>query len=201
MKLYFAPSSPFVRKVLVLAHEAGIVDSIEILDAKANPVVTDMAIAASNPLGQVPTALLPDGQALHDSRVICEYLDRRAGAGFFPDGESRWYTLTLQSLADGIMGAALLVRYEHILRPAALRWDDWENGLLRKIRRSMAQLETEASDFAGRIDIGTIATACALGYLDFRFPDYDWREGHDALATWFAEFDRRPSMQATRPAG
>lgn len=201
MKLYFSPASPFVRKVMVVAREAGIADSIQSLDSKANPVVTDMEIAVSNPLAQVPSAVLPDGRVLHDSRVICEYLDTVANAGLFPNGEARWAVLTQQSLADGILDAALLARYERILRPEALRWAEWEDGQLRKIRRSLDQLETEVGVFAGRLDIGTIATGCALGYLDFRFPDYDWREGHDALASWFAEFDRRPSMQATRPSG
>lgn len=201
MKLYHSPASPFVRKVLIVAHEAGVADSIECLPSRANPVETDSEIACSNPLAQVPTALLTDGGTLHDSRVICEYLDSQAGAGLFPAGESRWEALTLQSLADGMLDAALLARYERIVRPQALQWDAWEDGQLRKIARSLDSLEQCVERLHARLDIGTIAVACALGYLDFRFPDYDWRHGRTGLARWFETFSQRPSMQATKPAG
>ncbi|NVK41202.1 MAG: glutathione S-transferase [Oceanospirillaceae bacterium] len=201
MKLYFSPASPFARKVLVVAHEAGMADRIEILGSKASPVATDMTIAASNPLGQVPSVLLPDGQPLHDSRVICEYLDSLAGAGLFPAGEARWPVLTLQSLADGILDAALLARYETALRPEPLRWKAWEDGQMRKIQRGLDQLDAEAGGFVDRVDIATIAIGCALGYLDFRFPHFDWRGGRDRLDAWYAGFAQRPSMQATQPKG
>src|SRR5690606_38776840 len=113
MKIYFSPASPFVRKCMAVAHETGLVDRIEKLPSAANPVNRDRTVIASNPLGQVPTLITDDGQALYDSRVICEYLDDLGGGKLFPaTGKARWQALADQALADGILGAALLARYE-----------------------------------------------------------------------------------------
>src|SRR5690606_8322753 len=120
MKIYFSPASPFVRKCLVVAAEVGLADRIEKLPSNAHPVNRDSTIAATNPLGQVPTFFTGEGQAIHDSRVICEYLNNLAGADLFPaDAKKRWQALTEQSLADGILDAALLARYEATVRPEA----------------------------------------------------------------------------------
>ena len=122
MKLYFSPTSPYVRKCLVSAHELGLVDRIQLLAANAHPVQRDATLIASNPLGKVPTLLTDDGTPLYDSRVICEYLDHLAGGSLFPrTGDARWAALTLQSLADGMLDAALLARYEQAVRPEPLR--------------------------------------------------------------------------------
>src|SRR5260221_10537422 len=114
MKLFFSPASPFVRKVLVVAIELGMEGRIERLPSAVHPVNRDQAVVAKNPLGQVPTLLLDDGTPLHDSRVICEYLDAQAGgARLFPaPGAARWQALTEQSVADGLLDAAILSRYE-----------------------------------------------------------------------------------------
>lgn len=199
MKIYFSPASPFVRKCMVIAHELGLVDRIEKLPSAAGPVARDQTIIPSNPLGQVPTLLTDDGQALFDSRVICEYLNELGGGALFPAGTARWRALAEQSLGDGMLGAALLARYETVLRPEALRWDGWYEGQLGKVRDGLAQLEKTATSLEGRLDIGTITVGCALGYLDFRYPDFDWRTGHPAVAAWFKTFNQRPSMQATLP--
>lgn len=199
MKIYFSPASPFVRKCMVIAHELGLVDRIEKLPSAAGPVARDQTIIPSNPLGQVPTLLTDDGQALFDSRVICEYLNELGGGALFPAGAARWRALAEQSLGDGMLGAALLARYETVLRPEALRWDGWYEGQLGKVRDGLAQLEKTAASLEGRLDIGTITVGCALGYLDFRYPDFDWRAGHPAVAAWFKTFNQRPSMQATLP--
>ncbi|WP_025138471.1 glutathione S-transferase [Achromobacter sp. DH1f] len=199
MKIYFSPASPFVRKCMVIAHELGLVDRIEKLPSAAGPVARDQTIIPSNPLGQVPTLLTDDGQALFDSRVICEYLNELGGGALFPAGAARWRALAEQSLGDGMLGAALLARYETVLRPEALRWDGWYEGQLGKVRDGLAQLEKTAASLEGRLDIGTITVGCALGYLDFRYPDFDWRAGHPAVAAWFKTFSQRPSMQATLP--
>ncbi|GAA3538125.1 glutathione S-transferase [Zobellella aerophila] len=201
MKLYSSTTSPFVRKVLVVAHEAGCLDAIEPLAGKASPIQADMAIVATNPLGQVPTAIVDDGQALFDSRVICEYLDAQQGTGLFPAGAGRWPALTLQSLADGILDAALLARYEQVTRPETLRWEPWLEGQMGKISRALAQLELQVPAFAVQLHIGTISLACALGYLDFRFSEFAWREGHPRLADWYQTFSARPSMAQTVPQG
>ena len=145
----------------------------------------------------MPTLLTDDGQALFDSRVICEYLNELGGGALFPAGAARWRALAEQSLGDGMLGAALLARYETVLRPEALRWDGWYEGQLGKVRDGLAQLEKTAASLEGRLDIGTITVGCALGYLDFRYPDFDWRAGHPAVAAWFKTFNQRPSVSYT----
>ncbi|PBI83295.1 putative GST-like protein YibF [Variovorax boronicumulans] len=200
MKIFFSPASPFVRKCMVVAHELGVADRIEKLPSAAGPVKRDARILPTNPLGQVPTFLTDDGQALFDSRVICEYLDTAYAGGLFPAaGPARWARLTELSLADGMTGAALLARYETMLRPEALRWSDWTDGQLDKVRTGLEWLEAAAPSFGDRVDIGTIAFGCALGYMDFRFPSVDWRAQAPNSAKWFAVFNHRPSMQATLP--
>lgn len=199
MKIFFSPASPFVRKCMVIAHELGLADRIERLPSAAGPVARDQTIIPSNPLGQVPTFITDEGQALFDSRVVCEYLNDLGGGSFFPAGKDRWQALTEQAMADGMLGAALLARYEAVLRPEALRWDAWVEGQLGKVRDGLALIEKNAAGLDGRVDIGTITIGCALGYLDFRFPDLDWRASHPAAAAWYAGFSQRPSMQATKP--
>jgi glutathione S-transferase len=199
MKLYTSPASPFARKVQALAIEAGF-GELELIAAQPSPVHPNLDIAIYNPLGQVPTAIAEDGTVLFDSRVICEYIDARQGAGLFPQGPGRWPALVLQSLADGIMDAALLARYEQVTRPEERQWDDWLDGLHGKIRRALHTADAQVPEFADRVHIGTLALACALGYLDFRFPELDWRRDHGRLDAWFKLFSARPSMQDSRPA-
>ena len=208
MQLYYSPASPFVRKVLVAAHELGCAQDIELVSAAASPVDANLTIAAHNPLAQVPTLVSDTGAVLCDSRVICEYLDTRAQGTLFPAGEGRWEALVLQSHADGLLDAALLARYERIVRPQALQWDAWETGQMGKISRTLdvlehgvAAIEGAASKGSLRVDIGTIAVGCALGYLCFRFPDFHWRDGRTGLSVWFERFSQRASMQQTVPRG
>ncbi|MGJ7606001.1 glutathione S-transferase [Variovorax sp. LT1R20] len=201
MKIFHSPASPFVRKCMVVAHELGIADRIEKLPSAAGPVKRDATILPKNPLGQVPTFLCDDGQVLYDSRVICEFLDATHSGSLFPaDGSQRWARLTELALADGMTAAALLARYETMLRPEALRWNDWTEGQLAKVRTGLEWLETAAPSFGDRVDIGTIAFGCALGYMDFRFPSVDWRADAPNTAKWFEVFNQRASMQATLPA-
>ena len=199
MKLLYAQTSPYVRKVLVLAHETGQADDIALVPVAALPTERNPETTAHNPLGKVPTLITPEGGALYDSRVICEYLDARSrGPRLFPEGEARWDALARQALADGLLDAALLTRYERVMRPA--RWDAWEAGQVAKITAALDRIEARRAE--GRddgLDIGTVATACALGYLDFRFPDLAWRDGRPAAAAWYAAFSERPSMQRTAP--
>lgn len=198
MKLYFSPFSPYVRKCLVVAHEVGLASQIELLPSNAHPVQRDAVIIASNPLGKVPTFFTDDGQVLYDSRVICEYLDKLAGGALFPaEGRDRWDALTLQSLADGMLDAALLARYEQVARPDALRWEHWLHAQLDKIATSMAALEAQPQRLHDRVDIGTLTLGCVVWYLDLRFADLGWRERYPKLAQWAAAFGERPSMQAT----
>lgn len=200
MKLYYSATSPFVRKCLVAAHELGLRDRIELVTANAHPVTRDRALVAVNPLGQVPTLVTDDGAVLHDSRVIAEYLNALADGDLLPpDGDERWSVLVEQSMADGVTDAALLTRYETFARPEPLRWSAWIEGQLDKVACGLAELERRASGFGDRVDLGTIAFACALGYLDFRFASLGWRDRHPNAAAWFEWFGGRDSMVATRP--
>jgi glutathione S-transferase len=198
--LHTNPASPFGRKVAVVAHETGLASRIEIRDQAVSPVSPNDAVAAANPLGKIPCLITDNGEALYDSRVIAEYLDGlHGGARLFPaGGEARWRTLRRQALGDGIMDAAVAARYEAVLRPEAYRWDGWIEGQKRKVARGLDRLEAEAADLDS-VDIGLIAAGCALGYLDFRYPDWPWRPGRPRLAAWFERFDTRASMQQTRP--
>jgi len=200
LKLHYSATSPFTRKCLVCAHELGIRDRIELVPAKAHPVERDRALVPLNPLAQVPILVADDGTALHDSRVICEYLNALAGGDLFPpDAPARWSALVEQSVADGMTDAALLTRYETAARPESMRWSPWIEGQLDKVACALADLERRVAGFGDRVDIGTIAFACALGYLDLRFASLDWRDRHPNAAAWFAWFGGRESMAATRP--
>lgn len=201
MKLYYASASPFVRKVMVLATEIGVVDDIELVTVALTPTKPAADVCADNPVGKIPTLVRDDGGALYDSRVICEYLDGlHGGTPMFPgDGEARWTALRRQALADGIMDAAVNARYETFLRPEAHRWTDWVDGQMGKVRRGLDVLEGESLDET--VDIGTIAVACTLGYMDFRYPDEGWRDSRLGLAAWFEAFSARPSMSGTIPSG
>ena len=201
MKLFYLSASPFVRKVIVVAEELGISGRIEKLACAPGPVTRDMNVVARNPLGKVPTLLTDEGDALFDSRVISEYLDTTFGNGqLFPvDPAARWRALREQAIADGLLDAAILVRYESALRPEELRWDAWKGGQLEKVAASLAAIEADIDDNADRVDIGAISTACALGYLDFRFADLRWRDSHPRSARWFRAFSQRPSMRLSDP--
>lgn len=199
MRIYHSPASPFVRKVTVCAAELGV--TLERLPSAVHPINRDRTVVADNPLGQVPTLFTDGGDVLYDSRVICEYLDTLQGGGLFPaPGAARWRALTEQSLADGLLDAGLLARYEQLTRPPAQQSEAWRNGQLDKITCALDALETRATGFGERCDIGTITAGCALGWLDFRMDDLGWRQGRPALAAWFERFDARPSMAGSRPA-
>jgi glutathione S-transferase len=201
MKLFYSPASPYVRKCLVVAHEVGLADRIERLACAANPVNRDRSIVAVNPLGKVPTLITDDGTALYDSRTICEYLNALGGGSLVPaSGAARWRVLTEQALGDGILDAALLARYEGAMRPEALRWPEWTAGQLDKIACGLAEIEAHAPSWGDAFDLGKITLACALGYLDFRFADLDWRARAPQAAAWHARIGARASMQATMPS-
>lgn len=195
MKLHFSPTSPYVRKCLVVAHEVGLADQLHLLPSNAHPVNRDASIIANNPLGKVPALITDDGQALYDSRVICEYLNELGGGKLFPaSGPARWQALTLQSLGDGILDAALLARYEGFVRPENLRWPDWTAGKMDAIRTSLTALEKNPQALAGDLHIGGITIACALLYLDLRFPELAWRTAYPATAQAIAPVLARASM-------
>ncbi|HZI83223.1 MAG TPA: glutathione S-transferase N-terminal domain-containing protein [Casimicrobiaceae bacterium] len=202
MKLFYSPNSPYARKCLVVALELGLRERIETLPGNASPTRRDPDIAAKNPLSKVPTLVADDGTVLFDSPVIAEYLNALGGGKLIPpDGPARWNVLVEQALGDGILDAALLARYEIALRPENLRWSDWTSGQLDKVGGGLDEVERRAARFGDRVDLGTIALACMLGYIDFRFAHLEWRSKRPDAAAWFERFAARESMMKTAPPG
>jgi len=200
MKLYYSPSSPYARKVRVVAIETGLDKKMEMANVALTPIAANADVDKHNPIGKIP-ALSVKGMDLFDSPVICEYLDsHHKGRKLFPrKGRDRWMALRQQAMADGLLDAALLARYEGALRPEEKRWDDWSQGQLKKINGVLGQLEAEVKSLKGKLTIGTISVACALGYLDLRFADMGWREKYPRLGKWFAETSKIPSIKSTAP--
>jgi glutathione S-transferase len=197
--LYHSPTSPYVRKVVVLIAEAGITGVTQVA-AAGSPVDSKAMPLEQNPLGKIPALARPDGPALYDSRVICRYLDDLAGAGFYPEAPRLWDSLTLEATADGILDAAVLMVYESRIRPEERRYQPWVEGQWAKIDRALDAVSTRWMDhLGGPLDIGQIAVGCALGYLDFRHAAREWRATRPELASWMAGFAARPSMVATNP--
>lgn len=200
MKLAYSPTSPYVRKVMVLLHETGQLEEVTLEARATTPLAPDQTLLPSNPLGKVPALERAEGPALYDSRVICAYLNDRAKGSLYGSGARHWDILTLEATADGILDAALSMTYEWRMRPEDKRSDEWVDGQWGKVARACAALNTRwMSHLSGPLDMGQIAVACALAYVDFRHDARGWRTGNDALAAWYAQFDSRPSMQATRP--
>lgn len=199
MELLGSGASPFVRKARVLVAEAGI-DDIPYVEVTASPMGGDDTINAANPLGKIPALTRDNGPTIYDSNVVCRFLNDRAGAEFYPTTRL-WETLTLEATGDGIMEAAVGIVYEKRLRPEELWWPEWFDAQWVKITRSLDAIERQwMSHLYGPLDMGQISVACALGYLDLRHGDRDWRAGRDGLATWYKSFAERPSMVATAPA-
>jgi glutathione S-transferase len=201
MKLYYSPTSPYARKVRALAIETRLDRKIELVNVALTPVAPNNDVDRHNPIGKVP-ALAVKGMNLFDSPVICEYLDsQHKGRKLFPrKGRERWTALRQQAMGDGLLDAALLARYEGFLRPEDKRWTDWTTGQMKKIDGVLDRLEAEAEALKGKPTIGNIAVGCALGYLDFRFANHDWRGKRPKLAKWFAGFGALPSMKLTAPS-
>ncbi|KAA0950202.1 glutathione S-transferase family protein [Pseudomonas sp. ANT_H14] len=202
MTLFHNPASPFARKVRVLLYETGQQDRVALQAVLVTPVNPAAELNQGNPVGKIPALRLADGNVLHDSRVILDYFDHQhVGNPLIPrEGSARWRRLTLASMADGIMDAAVLMRYETALRPPDKHWDQWLEEQRNKIRRTLAELERDAiAELASHFDVAAISVACALGYLDFRHPDMQWRLDNPRLAAWYAEVSQRPSMLETQP--
>lgn len=199
MKLISATPSPFGRKVKVLLYETGLISETEVCAVTTTPIQTDPAAQSANPLGKIPVLLRDDGSALYDSRVITRYLDTHANAGLYPEARI-WDVLILEATADGILDAALAIVYEHRIRPPEMVLEGWIDAQWLKIEHAVAALnERWMNHLSGSLDMGHIAVGCALGYLDFRLPDRNWRKHSDALDDWYAVFSERDSMKATAP--
>lgn len=198
MKLHWSPRSPFVRKVMIVLHETGLVNEVELSrNVVAVQMPTPAAVLADNPLGKIPALVTEDGQQLFDSRVICEYLDLRTGSGLFPaEPLTRVAHLGLQALADGMTDILLIWRTE--LSRETGPWQAVVDGWRVKVQATMSRLEAEAGEIAELpFGIGHIALIAALGQLDFRWPDCGWRDHFPQLAALEGEWAKRPSVAAT----
>ncbi len=199
MKLISSPTSPFVRTVRVLIRETG--QDVDEAPVATSPMATDPSVLTGNPLGKIPALIREEGPALYDSRVICRYLDHRAGTDMYPETRL-WETLTLEATAQGIMDSAVSCAYERRVRPEEFQFDGWIEAQWTKVSRALDAIEERwMSHLLGPLDAAHIATGCALGYLDFRFGDRNWRKGRPNLAAWFEAFNTRPSMKETEPEG
>lgn len=200
MRLFYSPTSPYARKIVVLLAEAGKSDAVTFVAGSGSPIDAGNAPLAQNPLGKIPALERDDGVALYDSRVITRYLDDRFQTGFYPAGARQWETLTLEATADGMLDAALLMVYESRVRPEEKRFAPWVEGQWAKVERALDALESRwMAHLHGPLDMGQIAVGCALGYVDFRHDARNWREGRPALAAWEAGFAARDSMKASVP--
>ncbi len=198
MKLYYSPTSPYVRKVVACAIARGINGQIRRIET--NPHVSPPELLADNPLSKVPCLVTEDGLALFDSPVICEYLDSVGDViPLFPShGAARWRALRFQAMGDGIMDAAVARRMEQGRPQEEARMAAMDRQA-SAIVRTLDMLEAEPP--ANHLDIGAITVACALGYLDLRFAAEAWREGRPKLAQWLGSMQQRPEIADTMPQG
>jgi glutathione S-transferase len=199
MKLHWSPRSPFVRKVMIVVHERGLIGRLNCVRTVAAMTTPHAELMRDNPLSKIPTLVLDDGNALYDSPVICEYLDAFDGEPqLFPrDREPRMIALRRQALGDGFLDLLVLARNERLREQPS---DVHLRSAAARTAAVLAGLEREAQALmTGAFDIGHIAIGCALSYLDFRFAEEDWRQNHPGLALWHAGFAARPSVEATRP--
>lgn len=202
MKLYWSPRSPYVRKVMVCAHETGLSNRIETISAVVAMTRPHLELMRENPLGKIPTLITDDGKVLFDSAMICEYLDSlHRGPRLFPSTpEARWEALRWHALGDGMLDLLILWRNE-LLRPQIQRSAEIIAAFDLKVRTAVSALDREAAAITDApFSIGHIAIGCALGYIDFRFPEMAWREGRPGISRWFEMFAQRPAARLTLPA-
>ncbi|MEM6973534.1 MAG: glutathione S-transferase [Pseudomonadota bacterium] len=198
MKLYFSPTSPFVRKVMLVLYLKNLVEDVQLVLGTTKPTAPNKQVIAQNPIGKVPCLITGDGETLFDSRVICRYLDEKTGGGLYPAGE--YGVLVREAMADGVMDAGVLAAYEYKLRPEGTRFEPMVEAMHGKIARAIAAFEKDSDAITSNaLRIDHIALASALGYLDFRFSGIPWRPKAPKIARWFDDFRETPAMLATAP--
>ncbi|MBV1900955.1 MAG: glutathione S-transferase N-terminal domain-containing protein [Kordiimonadaceae bacterium] len=193
MKLFYSLTSPYSRKILLLAKSLKLADDIEVV--LANPLENDAALIAANPLAKVPALLMGD-KAISDSPLIAEHLLRKAGAD--RSSEAYMRQLEVQALADGVTDAAVAIIMES-RRPDAEQSALWIARWGSSIERGLHMLENQCETFSTGWDLGSMAVACLLDYLCFRHPTLDWQRSNPKCAAWFAEISKRPDMVETDP--
>lgn len=208
--LYWSPNSPYVKKVVLALRELGLENTVINKRGVTGPTLKHTEHDQWNPSGKVPTLVLEGNRPIFGSQVIMQYLDSLAPADkrILPPAEdtTRYDELVLESLADALLDAALLCRYEVTTRPEELRWQDWIDGQMSKMHRALpliyARLDPSSGLYqlpdpaANVLSYGGIAIASACWYLDKRFPELDWRAGPGAkLATWYSAIQLRESWR------
>jgi len=201
MKLIMAEASPFARKVRVLLRETKQLKNVEEVSIATSPFQVNEQAKAANPTGRIPSLIRADGPALYDSRVITRYLDAKAAAGMYPEARL-WDVLTVEATGDSMMDSAVSISYELRLRPQEKVSSEWTDAQWSKVMSGCDALQSQWMDLLnGPLTMAHISIACALGYLDLRHGARNWRQGHDALAAWFADFSKRPSFRETHLDG
>ena len=199
MKLVYSPPSPFVRKVTTLIYHANLNESIELINVKTTALSVAEEARAANPLGKIPVMILEDGNAIFDSRVITRYLDDFAGSNLYPR-DKIYDILTLEALADGIMESAVSITYESKLRPKNEQSPSWMEAQWSKVLHAVKALDDgQFKAMDSEMNMGQIAVACALGYLDFRHDARKWRSGYSNLASWNDKMMKLPALIKTIP--
>jgi glutathione S-transferase len=202
MKLYYAPQSPFARKVRAAAIELGLAENLELEYAEVVPGRPNPGFAQSlNPLRKIPALITDTGETLYDSTVICEYLDALAGGRILIPREPsrRWRVLTNHALAQGMCESIILIRYETWLRPEPLRWSVWADDQWDKIHTGLGWFEANDKELSDPVNLAHLALGSLLGYIDFRWPDDGWKHRFPKVSSWFARLEQRPSFAQTRP--
>ncbi len=199
MKLFYSTTSPFARKVLMVLHVTGLIDKTEL--ALTNPL-EDETLRQTNPLGKIP-ALVDYNLSLADSPLICEYLDdlsiQKGNTSLFQKGGNDYYRIQLiHSQADGVLDAAVSMVYEG-RRGDAEKSTYWLDRWRKAIISTLEVLQLDNFGNAQNPHIGTIAMVAALGYLDFRLPDLDWRTLRPDLAEWYSALAELPWVKDTTP--
>jgi len=201
MKLIMAEASPFARKIRVLLRETNQLKDVEEVSIATSPFQVNEQVKAANPTGRIPSLIRADGPALYDSRVITRYLDAKAVAGMYPEAKL-WDVLTVEATGDSMMDSAVSISYELRLRPQEKVSSEWTDAQWSKVMGGCDALQSQWMDLLnGPLTMAHISIACALGYLDLRHDARNWRQGHDALAAWFADFSKRPSFRETHLDG
>ncbi|WP_290523458.1 glutathione S-transferase N-terminal domain-containing protein [Alcanivorax sp.] len=202
MELMVSPTSPFARKVQILAREQGLSEAINL--RALHPLDDAAELARMNPLGRVPALITDDDKLVVDSPIICAWLDNLAVTQGRDSmlGDNASHRLVIQqgqALADGIMESAFLMVMERG-RPERQHSDFWQDRRRDAITRTLDYLEAQGDAvMPAGIHLASIALACALGYLDFRHDAMQWRSGRPGLAAWFKAWEGRDSFMATQP--
>jgi glutathione S-transferase len=201
MKLLYQTHSPYARKALVFAHEAGIAARLDVVHQETSPTQRNEDVFALNPLGKVPVLVRPGQPPIFDSDVICAYFDTlHAGRKLIPeDGQARWQALRVQAVAQGLADAGIALRWETVRRPEALRYPPLREGYAEKLTATYDWLERHL-DGEADVHVGHIALATCLSWLEFRaLPSF--RSNRPCLTRWYELFCARASMRATPLSG